>query len=66
MSDNASVLTEYETNEYPLIEENVEIPNHARTEDKVEKAFKESRIEDAFAAGSHKRKSLALVRVLTT
>ena len=33
-------------------------------EDKVEKAFKESRIEEAFTAGSPKTKTLALVRVL--
>jgi len=45
VSGRESVMTEYE-NEYPLVEENVVIPE--QVEDKVEQAFKEQRIEAAF------------------
>ena len=45
VSGRESVMTEYE-NEYPLIEENVVIPE--QVEEKVEQAFKEQRIEAAF------------------
>ena len=54
VSGRVSVMTEYEENEYPLVEENVQIPDHQA--DKIEQAFKASKIENAFKSTEQNEK----------
>ena len=55
------MLTDYEEQEYPLVEENVEIPDHDETATKIESAFTESRIENAFKETKLETTASALV-----
>ena len=52
-------MTEYEENEYPLVEENVQIPDQT---DKIEQAFKASKIEEAFKSKEQNDKQLLPVK----